>query len=767
MIQDIGINISATGAQAVASEFNQIATSMQNFQRSVNDFSASIKRLSGRTETLFTKASKLNDVGAHFSTFATRASTAVAGLSVEMGKLGTSITAIEKATRSSSGGGSGGGAAGGFLGGLFGGAMGPFGFMARFMAFHQALRGMQYGVTDILMGKSREEIAKANLDLAAVSANKEQRGMIEAQAHKFASKYGVVEAPEYINAAAQTASALEIQKLGAGTIGQITEQNVVGAKMTSMNQSAFAEAQSKIMSSYLSRFDAAVGQTLKSGGYATLPEFGRVNLQELHGKIVAMTAKVVEKTNIWGQGLMDFYSYAGSMAGEKGMPLADVFAMGGVLSDLGFKGAKSGRALKSILAGQAEPLANLLMIADNKYKMDMSKDEKKAFTEDRRSYAARINQLSESAEGQAQLSKMLAPGLAKAMMMSKDPNVALSLTKDLGISADFLPQVLALYKDSAAKMITDLTEQIRNATFGDTVSKFEDATKDAGWQTKKLSATWSGFVTSLTTTVNNMIGDVAEATGLTAALNRGKEFFDKQNADKKKREFVEGLDKRPTGGSGDYSEVSGEDIMKLQSPQTITESVNKWLRDQWLNRKGLAKTPEEKERLREQMLLEGNQLREQWFWGGQEEWDKGRNAKIDAMKDSGETIDELMPERFPMYGMPHDTGYTEYEFFKRNPHLNRLDPNRTSFDEQWYAKPKSKPPESILDYMKQESPQDQLFGQPPLHPELRSEQQNIEVKPDIKVAVYIDGREIHSEVRAIIDNEKFYNRSNYTGSVLS
>lgn len=139
------------------------------------------------------------------------------------------------------------------------------------------------------------------------------------------------------------------------------------------------------------------------------------------------------------------------------------------------------------------------------------------------------------------------------------------------------------------------------------------------------------------------------------------------------------------------------------------------------------------------------------------------------MKDSGETIDELMPERFPMYGMPHDTTLRENDFYSRyhDKAGERLQPTGDLRD-------RAKRIRGFMDmgsgaHMPQDkSGSDQpFFNEPPLHPELRSEQQNIEVKPDIKVAVYIDGREIHSEVRAIIDNEKFYNRSNYTGSVLS
>lgn len=766
MIQQIGIDITATGAQNVAAEFNNIASSLQSFQTSVKGFNDSMTKMNSKMQTFYTAASKINDVGAHFTSFGNKAKSAISGLSVEMDKLGASVKALNVLGSTAGGGRSPGsaGSSGGMFGGLLGGAMGPFGFMARFMAFHQALRGLQYAGTDILMGRSREDIAKANLDMAAVSANKNQRDMIEKQAHAFSSKYGVTTAPEYIGAAAQTASAMDIQKLGAGTISTITEQNLVGSKMTNMNQAAFAEAQSKIMTSYLGRFDSSVRETLMSGGTATLPEFGKVNLQQMHAKIVAMTAKVVEKTNIWGQGLMDFYSYAGSMAGEKGMPLSDIFAMGGVMSDLGFKGAKSGRALKSILAGQAEGLANVMMIGEGKYKMDMTKDEKKAFADERRGYMAKINELSGTAEGQAQLAKMLAPGLSRSMAMSNDPNYALSLTKDLGISQDFLPQVLALYKDSSAKALQELSEQVKSADFSSVVSKFEDATKDAGWQMKKLSNTWSGFVTSLTTSVNSLIGDFAESAGLTAALNRGKELFDKHNLDKKNKEQLSKIDKRSAGGYGNYSDASGEDIMNLQSPEQVRDAINKYQTEKLKDRWGLAKTDEEKLKLKQDAWQEGRKLFEEFYSG--DRWEKERTAKLKAYQDSGESPDQLTPELYSEYGTPSDTNISDYEFYKRYHHLKPGSNNvqRTPFESQWYKRPISRPQESVLDYMKQEMPQDQLFGQPSLTPELRSEAPNIELNPTFKIVAYIGDREIKDIVMEVQHEGRWSGESTSPGA---
>ena len=565
MIQELGINISAQGAAHAAQEFNNIASSLQKLKVNIQGVHAGMQSLN--TVNLTPNVAGLERASASIARFSTSTIASVNQVKASIAGLQTSLAGLNKASIGTGAGG----------GGMFGGGAGshgsPFGslgnmagFMARWTALLGVIRAVEYGTNDILMGKARKGIAEEMIGLAAISADKGQRGILEGRAHEFSQKYPVVTSEEYLRSASQTGSALNINKLGAGKLANINEANILAAKMMKQSPESLSENVSKIESAHLAQFPGAK-DALESGKKVNLPGYGMVGLEEYHKRNLAMSYKVVEKTNLWGQGLMDFWSYAGSSMLSQGGQISDVLTMAGVVSDLGFKGAKAGRMVKS-LGLSPEALSNLVMLGQGQFKMGMSPDEKRQYSEQRRPAMARVSELSGTAAGQAELGKLLLPGILTALNASKDPNIGLSLVKDLGLSRESLPQLLSLYSAGGPEKIKALSEDIKGANYQEIINKMDDVLGDSGNALKKLSNSWAGFAATASQYTGEIVGTMNHVSSTAGIIDTARKFLDDKNKQRGEKTFKEGLlpeaHKQGVGEGSNIKDGTPEEIKQKQ-----------------------------------------------------------------------------------------------------------------------------------------------------------------------------------------------------------
>ena len=354
MIQEIGIQFGAKGVESILEDFNKID---KRITETANKFMALASQLS----TLGKVAPGFKELDMAMESLSGKTQTtakAMGSLSANIHSAAQGAEKLKGINNVLTGGSSGGGLFGG------GGIGQALPYMIQWRALSAAIQGGKYAFTDILAGGSREKMAGALGELSAVGFNKQQKGMAERSARDYTSKFYDTSAVDVVKAMSQTASAYSVEKLGVSMISRMNEAAMNAAKLSKMPEEAMAEVLSKFTNSYLSSMDKATYKALQSGERANVRGYGNVNIAEMYEKTSAMLAKTIEVSNIWGKQVGEFMQYAGPVMAQRGWDPATMMAYAGVMSDLGFKGQKSGRAMKDTLTGSAEDFARLMLYSE-------------------------------------------------------------------------------------------------------------------------------------------------------------------------------------------------------------------------------------------------------------------------------------------------------------------------------------------------------------------------------------------------------------------
>jgi nucleoid DNA-binding protein len=540
MNQSIGISYEATGQDKIINAFERIDKELGRFLQRFEHLDNVLARASGLFDRLTSKAAALGgalgrSLGVErFAAEFSGASRSVSALNTDLastsrlvGKVSSELNAAaSSARRFQSAVHSGGspGAAGGYgppgrwgRGGadnaVMPWGMGLPGFWLRWQLWSGAAQAARYGAVDIGMGRNRVELDERLAELNAVGFNRMQKQATEEAAHKWAERFGYMKPTDYIQAMSQTASAFSVDKIGMANMQKMNEAALVMGKLGKMSGEASAELLSKQLNSYLAAQPASVYNALQSGGRANVRGFGNVDLGEMAQRYAAMTSKSIEISNIWGKGISDFMQYAGPVMAQQGWDPSAMLAYAGTMVDVGFKGAKSGRAMKDVMVRAPENYARLMMASEGRMTIGATGRAKEAQEEEVRQRSAQIRQIMQDPEKFADfLGKAVAPAMQHAQRLSTDPKYALNLVKDFGMSRDFLPQMLALAQPGTVERIKHQLAEIRGATFAEAMEKVEEATDTVGHQWTKVTASaqrWAASISKSKGLISEALGGVA------------------------------------------------------------------------------------------------------------------------------------------------------------------------------------------------------------------------------------------------------------------
>lgn len=577
MNQEIGITFTATGSGKVIEKINAMADSVDKLVTKLGPMVEHINKAQGAFRSFY------NSLGTAKSVFGEvrQEIGALNGMMDSMSRKAGNMTAQMNALNRASGGGvrgAGGGRAasqsGGFLGFL--GGMGPMGFMMRFMAYHKLIQGGEWALA-ASMGSERKEMAAALGELSSVGFNAQQKNQVEDAAHQMAAKFVDVTATAYVNAMTQTASAFDVNKLGTGQLQRLNEAAINVGKLSKMSPDQAAELQSKMLNMYLASQPADVYRSLQGGGRANVRGFGNVNMADMGEKLMAMVGKSVEISNIWAPAIKDFMQYAGPVMAGRGWTPQGMLAVAATLSDLGFKGSKSGRAMKEVLVSAPQDYARMQLLAEGKLMEGATGEEKRLQDEMIKQRAALVMSQMGSAKDYAKFLKENIPAMRTAIATAKSQG--LDLTKTLGFSKNFLPQIEALLKEGAVERLMEFIEKIGNATNADMLKKrqgqvedngmalqaFENAVKRWGEGFGKSIGTLGSVLRAVTNKINQASSEMEEKNRIESMTKKEKKW----NFLNKDGEFTN--TSLPERNVGEGSESALE----------YRERLNAWMKDQY------------------------------------------------------------------------------------------------------------------------------------------------------------------------------------------
>ena len=523
MIQDIGIRFGAKDVDTVINAFNQIDERMALTMAKMDAFASNFKSMGiAATGALNTIGKGWGDLRGKTQSVAEnvrKVSNAMLDASKHGEKLKGVVNAFGNANKK---------------GGMFGDLGKALPYMIQWRAISGAIDAGKYLFNDILGARSRKDMAGALGELSAVSFSGTQKGQAEINAREYSSKFADTQSTDVIKAMSQTASAFSVKELGISMITRMNEAAIHAAKLSKMPEEAMAELLSKFTNSYLATMDKATYNALQGGGRADVRGYGQVNLGEMYQKNAAMIAKTVEVSNIWGKQIGDFMQYAAPVAAQRGWDTSTMLAWSGVMADMGFKGAKAGRAEKSMLLDQADSFAALMGWYEGTHKTGLKGKAKKTQKEREKLGTARVNEAMSDPKKWAEFLRGAVPAIQAAMSAMKTEG--LDIPKEFGFSKEFLPQFLSKMNEGALERFDRFLELIRNADWEGLERMRKDQVADTGYAHEKLGIAWDRLVQSIAKGENAITRSLA---GLANVFNWAAKQFEKGNtADDIKKELT-------------------------------------------------------------------------------------------------------------------------------------------------------------------------------------------------------------------------------------
>jgi hypothetical protein len=231
-------------------------------------------------------------------------------------------------------------------------------FMFAWRAGSEAIRGVHYGVTDVLLARSREKLGTELGQLSPLGFDQELKSKTEMSAKMFSQKFWTVSAESYVTAMAQTASAFDVSLVGYKNLQRMNEASLQFSMVAKMSQEKAADLVQKTLLSIITGLPAEVAKKLNAGELADVRGYGKVDLGGLAEGVSTQLSKTIAVSAIWGPGIQSAFRGALPTLVDKGWDLPSALALIGAYVDIGFQPGTSGKGAKDIF--EKEP-ANLAM----------------------------------------------------------------------------------------------------------------------------------------------------------------------------------------------------------------------------------------------------------------------------------------------------------------------------------------------------------------------------------------------------------------------
>jgi hypothetical protein len=546
MQQEIGLSLKVTGMNEVISAFESIGRAVIDTQSKFTAFNSAFSGMGTAAQSGARNVSNaMRGIGSEVST-----------LKGEILSLKGAFGSLKMPAMTGLSTGSGG------MGGQSSLLSAPM-FMLKWWAAYKAATLASSALTDMGLGAGRKDIAPAESKLSSVGFNFAQKQLATMSANQFSRQFPNTTNVEFLNALNQTASALDVNQVGMAQLDRINRAAMMGARISQMSSEKFSENISKINRMALMVESPETFEALQSGGSANVKGYGLTNIAQMSEQNAAMVARVVQKSNIWGQGVMDSLQYAGAPLLQQGVDLRGAIAMSAGMVDAGFKGAKSGRALKSIFSKAPEALGRLWMLSEGEAGQDTRTGAVKFDPRILRARSAMIRQkMSNMDEMQAFIPEIMGKASKFADTLSKNPAIGLSLISDLKMSQDFLPQLLTFMSPTYWSGVMSTAQDLKqNATLPYLIRSARDAATDVFFEYQNFSQAikrsveqFSKAQGGIAETLRSILGRGADAldtfTGIQSRKNLAADLYrfkstqdvmDFVNSDFMKKEYEQGL----------------------------------------------------------------------------------------------------------------------------------------------------------------------------------------------------------------------------------
>ncbi len=384
----------------------------------------------------------------------------------------------------------------------------PYGFMGRWWGAYMGAHAGARFARNTMLGGARESMVDPLRDLTNVSLNKQARAYTEKEGFKFLQKYyagGGIE--DYLSAAAEVGSALDVNKIGVRALNRLTRTSALLGMGTQMS----GEEATKLL---MGTVHAQLAQMPKARSEAYLS--GKADIGALGEKTAGKLYKIIQVASIWGKDVQNALAYALPTALEKGWKIDDLLGIVGTMKTAGHKAPKIGRFLKAFVEGETGKHAKLAIADDPekwaRYKslrgearQEMLAKETTRMDQwlkrDPWGYFQRVGELAAAAEARGQ-----------------------NLVQQMGLSKQWVGQTRLLTKPSFIERARDQAQQVRGAEgLKELRRNLADVQTDSGYWSRRFGNTWKDIQSGMS--AKSPIGGILDrnlaAMQMFADWNRG------------------------------------------------------------------------------------------------------------------------------------------------------------------------------------------------------------------------------------------------------
>lgn len=240
-------------------------------------------------------------------------------------------------------------------------------FMLRYRMYSAALDAGFYTMNDILLGRSRQELAKGLADLSAVAFTSAQKKQTEYAAQQFSMRFWNTTTEEYVGAMSETASAFEIDKIGFSNLQRMNEAAIKLGKLSKMGAEQAADLMSGIVLQVMNRLPEQVRDALNRGASADVKGYGVTDIGGIAEKIAAQSAKAIQLSTVWGPGIAGAFKYMLPELMEKGWDVSAALAFLGATKSQGFPAEQIGRATKELFLSAPLDFARAMLMSTERW----------------------------------------------------------------------------------------------------------------------------------------------------------------------------------------------------------------------------------------------------------------------------------------------------------------------------------------------------------------------------------------------------------------
>lgn len=376
-------------------------------------------------------------------------------------------------------------------------------FMLRYRLYSSVFEGIMFSLNDILLGRARQDLAKQLGELTAVAFNSSQRKETEVAAQIYSNKFWNTTTEEYVKAMAMTATAFDVNRVGFTNLERMNEAAIGMSKISQMTADKSAELMTGMIMQILSRLPEEARKKIQSGESALVKGYGETTLGGLAETIAAQSAKAIQVATIKGSGIASAFKHALPVMLEQGWDVAAGLSFVSMMKNMGFHEGQIGRATKDMMITAPTAFAKAVLYGStDKYGQTYYKqegyldgqgqilDKKGAQEWNDRAVNILSGKIRQSFSDPDEYSKMMVV-IGQKIRIAQSKNI--DLVKELGLSKDFLSQILAYTQPGAQADFQAIRQEIAKADISEMTQMVVDQLLDAGTAWVRISNSFNNL----------------------------------------------------------------------------------------------------------------------------------------------------------------------------------------------------------------------------------------------------------------------------------